>query len=168
MAYNLQSYKIETFAGINDQPIAPIATKAGNGAHLIKQYNEIVDLLEGYLGDLEESINQLSASNWVVVTNDYTANAGESIAFNTYNPEDGKTEFILTLPNNPPIGSQVSFINTNQDIKILISGFNSFMGRSASSVSLSIKDAYILRTLVYIGNDWIPATTDNYIKYYGD
>lgn len=166
MAYNLQSYKIETFTGINDQPVAPTTTKAGNGAHLIKQHNELVDLLEGYLGNLEESISQSSVSNWVVVTNDYTANPGESIVFNTYIPEEGKTEFALTLPNNPPIGTPVSFINTNQDIKIIINGFNSFKGQS--DIGLSIKDAYILRTLVYIGDQWIPVTTDNYIKYYGD
>lgn len=36
----LQS-KIETFNGINASPVAPTAEQAGNGSHLIAQFNSL-------------------------------------------------------------------------------------------------------------------------------
>lgn len=36
----LQS-KIETFEGINNNPVAPTTEQAGNGSHLIAQFNSL-------------------------------------------------------------------------------------------------------------------------------
>lgn len=53
LSTDLTAKKISTFPGINDQPKAPIATEAGNGSHLIKQFNDLIDLL---------SANELTSS----------------------------------------------------------------------------------------------------------
>ena len=41
--------KIQTFTGINDVPVAPTATAAGNGSHLISQHNNLCDSLDASL-----------------------------------------------------------------------------------------------------------------------
>jgi len=44
MAYS--DYKIQTFSGINDTPLAPTSTVAGNGSHLISKLNLCLDNLQ--------------------------------------------------------------------------------------------------------------------------
>lgn len=43
---DLSNLKIPVFTGINDTPVAPIATKAGNGSHLISKFNSLVETVE--------------------------------------------------------------------------------------------------------------------------
>lgn len=57
LSSDLTTKKITTFPGINDQPRIPTTTEAGNGSHLIKQFNDLIDLL---------SANELIASNTLV------------------------------------------------------------------------------------------------------
>lgn len=38
-------HKIETFPGINDVPVEPTAQSAGNGSHIIKVFNDLLDEL---------------------------------------------------------------------------------------------------------------------------
>lgn len=52
MSLNLQNKKIQTFPGINNSPVAPSPTSAGNASHLIAQYNNLVDSLEAYFNSL--------------------------------------------------------------------------------------------------------------------
>lgn len=59
MSYNFDTYKIETFAGINDSPRKPTASKAGNGSHLISQFNSFVTLAEQVYNTLNEFVDQL-------------------------------------------------------------------------------------------------------------
>jgi hypothetical protein len=56
-----QGYKIQTFTNINDSPVAPTATTAGNGSHLINRYN-------GALEAIQVDVNQLQGQN-ALITN---------------------------------------------------------------------------------------------------
>ena len=42
---NLQSLKIPIFQGINDIPRAPSAELGGNGSHMVKAFNDLIDRL---------------------------------------------------------------------------------------------------------------------------
>lgn len=55
MSVDLSNYKIQTFSGINATPVAPIATKAGNGSHFISLYNNLIDKLQLILNSLPSS-----------------------------------------------------------------------------------------------------------------
>ncbi len=45
MTVDLSEYKVPVFPNINDAPVAPIASKAGNGADLIARLNGLIDTL---------------------------------------------------------------------------------------------------------------------------
>lgn len=45
MASNFSNLLIPIFPNINDQPLNPTASRAGNGAHLIKSYNDLINQL---------------------------------------------------------------------------------------------------------------------------
>lgn len=60
MTFSLQSFKVPTFPNINDTPEIPTATKAGNGSHIISQYNSLVDISEGLLKQFNDSIDGLN------------------------------------------------------------------------------------------------------------
>lgn len=55
MMVDLTSHKVEIFTGINDVPVKPIATKAGNGAHLISKFN-------GLITDLQPALESISTT----------------------------------------------------------------------------------------------------------
>lgn len=62
MPLNLQNRKIPTFVGINNSPVAPTPTSAGNASHLIAQYNGLIDLLESSFSNFfPEAISSLEA-----------------------------------------------------------------------------------------------------------
>ena len=50
--FDLGNEKIPIFTDINDVPVAPSATTAGNASHLISKYNSLIDQLEAVLDDL--------------------------------------------------------------------------------------------------------------------
>lgn len=170
---DLQSLKVPVFAGINDTPIEPSTAQAGNGSHLVNKFNLLVDNAESEITNLQDYINSLAnnptpplAEKWVVVEDDYTAESGNKVVFKTNQP-GLKSTYFLNLPSSPPLGSYVSFINTNQSITVEVINFDKFNGGYATRIY--VQDAYKLRTLIYIGQDigWIPTTVDDYTKEYG-
>lgn len=62
MTYDFSAIKIPTFTGINDTPVKPTASKAGNGSHLIKQFNDLVSELENTLNSLSSTVDDSSQS----------------------------------------------------------------------------------------------------------
>ncbi len=172
MPLDIQQLKVPTFEDVNDEPTAPTSTKAGNGSHLILQHNLLVDSTEQAINDLQDSLNSLptnsaSANNWIVVENDYIANPGDKIVFKTNQPVSGKSIYYLNLPSSPPLGTNISFINTNGSIIVDVRNFSKFNGGYA--IRIYTQDAYKLRTLVYVGQGigWLPTTPDDYLKEYG-
>lgn len=59
---NLENYQVDVFPGINDAPVAPTQSKAGNGSHLIKQFNDSLAEIDIKFTEIESQLNQLSAS----------------------------------------------------------------------------------------------------------
>lgn len=98
MAIDFSDLLISTFPGINNQPTAPTSTKAENGSHLIKSYNDLVNRLETSLNN--------SLSNWKVISSDYTANAGDKlVVFN-----DGQSLTVITFPTTPIEGDAIEIL----------------------------------------------------------
>ncbi len=46
LSSNISDKKVKVFAGVNDTPTSPTALKAGNGSHLVAQFNSLIDALE--------------------------------------------------------------------------------------------------------------------------
>jgi Repeat of unknown function (DUF5907) len=57
-----QSYKIPTFAGINDEPIAPTAQTPGNGSHLIDRYNAALENIQTDVSQHNQNLNSFQTS----------------------------------------------------------------------------------------------------------
>jgi hypothetical protein len=158
MSFDLSGTRVPIFTGINDTPVTPTATKAGNGSHLIRAHNRLADDVQDALDTLEEPI--LKVAKWRVVQPtgaDYAVNSepGQKIVAKT-NPGYPLTVY---LPYNPPVGSWLSFINTNPSVNIILASDFYFAG--SYIVSASFSTIYTDVTLVFLGNDggigWIPS-----------
>lgn len=168
MAINIQYVKVPIFEDVNDIPVAPTATTAGNGSHLVEQYNNFVDETEGYINSLSSGIDELflrSQDSWIVVNDDYPAAPGDKIVFNTFQPI--KVIYYLDLPSSPPLGTSVTFINTNASVTVELRNFQRFNG--GYEIRLYIQDQYIERTIIFVGGGigWLPTTPANYLAEYG-
>lgn len=107
MVYDFSHLTIATFNGINDNPVEPTEQKAGNGSHLIAKFNELV----------EEVVNGLNNSNnqreWTVVHTErgsYTPVSGESVIIAGIGQD---MFFIVTLPDSPTPGTNVTVLKTD-------------------------------------------------------
>ncbi len=179
MSYDFSEFKIETFTGINDTPVVPTASKAGNGSHFIQQFNDLITVTEDGLNDADASIgialdritdlntnvNTLNttvnglSSRWKVFTDDsvnsYDALPGDKILVFTTS-----TDFDINLPSDTQAGDSVSIINFNQSIKVNIKNYGySFNGSSGiSEVYINQSQTKKLVTLVYLAdyvNSWV-------------
>lgn len=66
MPIDYSNYKTPVFPNINDNPVAPTASKAGNGADLINKVNSLINELEVILNSLDS--NSGTALNWLINT----------------------------------------------------------------------------------------------------
>lgn len=161
---DLQSLKVPVFPDINDTPTPPTSTSAGNGSHLIFQYNSLVSSLQTVISNLLEQVS----GNWQVVSDDRLAVPGDKIVFKTNQPISGKTTYYLDLPSNPSIGTPVTFINTNPAIAIGVRNFGGVFNGFNGILEASVQEAYVTRTLIYTGTEigWIPTAADDYTKVF--
>lgn len=133
---NFDDLKIQTFSGINDNPIAPTASKAGNGSHLIAKFNDLVDSLR-----------------WKIITSNYTSvNQDKLIIDNTSN---GLIE--ITLPQSPTPGDAIKLVKAlyNGVVTINLNG-SSFESTVPESIAINgLKEI----TFLYVNTDrgWIAA-----------
>lgn len=65
MTYDLSEFKTPVFPNINDKPVEPTASKAGNGADLIYRLNGLVDKLESTLNSLNVVLPNI---DWKITT----------------------------------------------------------------------------------------------------
>ena len=93
MAIDLSGHKVPVFPNINDAPIAPIATKAGNGADLIARLNGLIDAL----AFLVNSSN--AVTNWTVKLPSETDYARIEI----YYKSDSEKNIYKALESQTPI-----------------------------------------------------------------
>lgn len=71
MPIDYSNYKTPIFPNINDNPVAPIASKAGNGADLISRVNGLIDELQTTLNSLPSANATLS---WTLTTPNHLDN----------------------------------------------------------------------------------------------
>lgn len=149
MNFDFDSIKIPVFTGINDNSRIPTASKAGNGSHLIKQFNDLIDLIKNAFSDLKTS------SKWIVTDADYIANVGEKIAVRS------SLSVTLTLPESPQSGDSVSLVNTNSLTSIYIAGSGIFAGMYNPVVSIDGKQFESV-DLIWVDEimGWIPSKPD--------
>lgn len=112
---------ISTFPNINDQPVAPTASKAGNGAHLVKSFNDLINRLD-----------TPSSSNWLEISNAYTAKNKERLfSINSFAENTN-----VVLSENPPVGFSFTALNG-------IEGSSLYMNRITKLFGVDIGDVYI-------------------------
>lgn len=171
MTYNLQNYKVEVFPNINDTPIEPTATKAGNGSHLIQQFNDVVDETEAGLNSLEEycdSLSRAGAPRWLPIIETYTAEHGQRILYlnnpNLY-PE---TTIDLHLYPNPQVGDWIEIFKLTRDYRINLYGYlGIFNGISYYNEVYIAKETVGSVSLIYCGNDYLGWVTNNQTMFTG-
>lgn len=72
-------YKISIFTGINDVPVAPTVSLAGNGSHLIAQLNGICDDLAIDIPLINTTIAGLPTTDWSTAINGLTTDLNSAI-----------------------------------------------------------------------------------------
>lgn len=137
--------KIPVFANINDQPVIPTATKAGNGSNLIATINDLLDRLTAQPA--------ASNSNWNVIT------ASTQLQVNSKNlmtiGENNDTSIVLTLPANIVTGNYVTLLKAHEALTCEIAVYPQIRGYGSSTVTLEA--IYEEVTLVYLDSNqgWI-------------
>lgn len=161
MSYDLQGYKIQTFPNINDAPVAPTSTKAGNGSHLIKQHNNLIDEVEGGLNSIESFAQDLTDPiRYNFARGTYNASPGEKIMFFQSFDIPVPTSIDLYLFSNPQIGDWVEIVKFTDNYRINLYNYLGRFNYQSYWSSVYIPQAIVdTVTLIYCGNDdggWIP------------
>lgn len=135
---------ISTFPGINDQVVAPTASKAGNGSHLIKAHNDLVNFLEGTVSPAYTILEN---------SNDYSVSHAEKlIVFSN----SGFSAINIILPSSPVPGTWFSVFCSNQSTVVDFLGYGKY--QSGYPIRVYFQNEYKVITLIYINSDfgWMP------------
>ena len=143
MTFDFNSLKIQTFTGINDNPVSPTASKAGNGSHIVAQFNALIDALN----------ENILSNDWIIVKDNYQAEANKKLLF-----DFNSFALRLIFPPDPKPGNQLTLLkiaDTNYNLSIDLNG-KPLQGTYPSAVDL-IYD-YTEITLIYVSPEfgWIP------------
>lgn len=158
MSFDFESLKIPVFTGINDNPVEPTKTKAGNGSHLIGAINTLIDETVDALNNLQYGLDHLlpPINNWKIIPTDaveYYAQPGDKIVIASTGTD---RNFTIHLPSNPPEGTEISLIKTSDSDTVQI-GYN---GKFCNDYpyQLFLADRYRLATVIWTGDSfgWIP------------
>ncbi|PIG90814.1 hypothetical protein [Gloeocapsopsis sp. IPPAS B-1203] len=169
MSYDFEHLKVPVFTGVNDNPIEPTANKAGNGSHLIKTINDLIDETTGSLNELQSFIpsgDAQSSNNWKVINADvgnYYAQAGDKVVI-VSTGVDNNLSFYLPNHDNRPIGAAISLIKTSDSDIVEIAYNGKFCNDYPANLYLA--DRYKLATVIWSGDDygWIPNDRFNTIS----
>lgn len=148
MSSSFNDLIIPTFPGINDQPVNPTASRAGNGAHLIKSYNDLINKL-----------SVASSSNWKVIQNSYEASAGDRLIVPYYS----EPLIIINFPLEPIPGESITVLSSNAGNPIYLGNITKYLDLDVREVKLSIRFEAIEVIYVDTYTGWIPSR-DNIIE----
>ncbi|AFZ31632.1 hypothetical protein Glo7428_3145 [Gloeocapsa sp. PCC 7428] len=158
MDFDFEYLKIPVFTGINDNPVEPTETKAGNGSHLIQVINNLVDETVDGLNNLQYGLEHLlpPINNWKLISTeviDYYAQPGEKIVIISTGIDQNVNVY---LPSNPPEGTEISLIKTSDSDTVQIQYNGKFCNDYPSQLFLA--DRYRLATVIWTGDSfgWIP------------
>lgn len=145
MPTDFNAIKIPVFSGINDVPVAPTANKAGNGSHLASKFNELVSAIQSTL---------ISSSNdWIVVTEEYFAKAGDKIL--TFRENSTGGNYNIFLPETPQPTDSITLLLADPSASINLSYYHAFQGSFFDSTKIT--QSFEEVTLIFIDNTlgWI-------------
>lgn len=176
MAFDLTGDVIATFLGVNDAPREPVPSKAGNGAHLIKQHNSLVSNTQNILNSLGGSVEGLQSrvsaelqamENRIaeiaatlssipvtqqpfLASGSHIASPGQKVIFFDYYTNEPLTLF---LPVNPLPGSEISLMHINPDQPIWIKNENQdiFRFQGSPTYEIHLIPIYEMASLIYVG-----------------
>ncbi len=168
MTYNFDRLKIPTFPGINNQPIEPTALKAGNGAHLISLFNQLITELESALNDLSSDSGNITEKPWKVLetssVNNYQVEPSDRLIL--FNPDSSETRSMtLNFPDNPQPQTTFCFLTVN-NFQIGFGNFYRYNGQDANVMNYNSTPDII--KFIYVDDEigWISSRSDVLIAYY--
>lgn len=157
MPFDISPQSIATYTNINDTPIEPTATKAGNGAHLIQQYNGLIELTKFNLEELDGRITQLATNpptqfeKWIPITNNLNLPPSAKVFLN--GTIAGGLDQTIIFAFQPGFNASVRVFNSsNCNIKIMLYGV--FNGAPCESVYVDAN------TNKEVGFIWVNADTN--------
>lgn len=139
MPSDFDEFKVSVFPNINDKPVEPTSSKAGNGAHIISQFNGLLDRL---------------ATPWRIINSNYTALLGDKIIIDT----NGVTsDIIVTLPEDPPACTPVTLIRYGSDgvVRIHLNGARYDQGL-LGEVKLETAAEEVTLIFLSVSYGWMP------------
>lgn len=160
MASDLQSYKVPVFTNINDKPVAPTASAAGNGAHLIQQHNDLIQEVESDLNSLIENFANVSRKvqgNWLVTEESTIVVYGGETVFVKNNQPGLETFYTIYAQEEPDIGTTFSYMSANQSTPIELKTYNDqvlWVNTGSRPTRVYSTAEYVLHTLVYLGDGY--------------
>lgn len=99
MTYSAEELTIQVFPNINDKPIAPTASKAGNGSHMVNQFNKLVEqVFSNNVGG--------ASDQWSIISTSREVETKERLLI----AYSGESVFRLPLPNDFNVGDYFSVI----------------------------------------------------------
>lgn len=166
MVFDKAEYKVEIYPNVNEQPVAPSPSKAGNGSHLISKFNALIDILESKLIDQQSQIDSLIASaggksSWIAIDSGYSAQFNDSVLIL---PSTGLS---IMLPENPLVGTYVEFLKIDEETVVSLDlssnqKINNSFGWDTIKLT-SFKKRSILIWTDNINKGWLPIDENDFL-----
>lgn len=137
MAYDLSEFKTPTFNNINNNPVAPTASKPGNGSDLIARVNGLVDAVQAGFNTLENATGATGYFEFITPPNDtnskisiYYLNVSERSLFNSFNATASVDDQVVTF-SGADYGAS-STVNFSQAVQQCGQGYYFFVFHDVS------------------------------------
>lgn len=150
MPYTLESFVIDVFTGINDNPIPPNPTRAGNGSHVVSKFNGLINFLTQVINIIDAKVNKNIA--WKPITQNYVASIGDRIVLY------GGGTIVVQLPPAQDIssGDTISLIKADERVQVKIDSSNVYiLGNSYSNIFIDTLGEPIYLIYLGEGTGWI-------------
>lgn len=148
MFFNKDDLQVPVFVGINDNPVVPTDSTAGNGSDLIARHNLLVERTASHFGDIK--------GNWKVWSSFFVfafpIQYGDKIITEPGFPGDLQG-FLSTDSGLPESGNSFSIYSTNPLHKVYIANIPTFDGNSTGDGKVFIYNTTEIVTFIYIDNN---------------
>jgi len=155
--------KVPVFSGINDLPVAPTASKAGNGSHLIATINNVIDKLSQQNGQTTTS----NSNNWNIINTGSEETYNASLQINTKNILMlGNQEYAainLTLPLTQTIGSYVTLLKLDPTLDCRLQVYDQIRRHRLENARLDLINEEV--TLIFMGDEGWDITRSNVLTF---
>lgn len=151
MPFDPTELQVPVFTGINDEPIVPTNTNAGNGSDLISRHNLLVTRVVSAFNSISGGSSQFFPS-WRIVENMnsmFSVNDKDRVLIDpTLNVDVAL--FLINAPLYPGFGFSV--LSTNLAINVTILGISKFNGNSLSNEKIHFSNTPRILEFIYINS----------------